>query len=176
LTHDAGVQPSGGKHCELSVHAAQPFGVQYGVAPEQAGWPLQLQPPPLQMLVFPVHCELPVHVVQPVVSQVWPALQAWLPLQLHVPFVHVLVAPMQSLDVQQPVDATHVPLAHIFSPEAQAHPLLGLQVCPVPHALFPLQVQTPIVQVSVVPVQSASVQHCDSGMHVPAHVFDPAGH
>jgi hypothetical protein len=41
-------------------------------------------------------------------------LQAALPLQLHAPFVQVFVAPMQSLDVQQPVDATHVPFAHIF--------------------------------------------------------------
>jgi hypothetical protein len=60
---------------------------------------------------------------------------------------------------------------------SQAPEPVALQVWPAGQAGFPLQVHVPIVHVSVVPVQSASVQHSASGMQllVP-HAFEPAGH
>jgi hypothetical protein len=175
LLHDAGVHPSGAWHWELEVHATHPPAVQLGVAPLHAAPPLQVQAPALHVFVSPVHCELEVQLTQPVDSQVWPVPQASLPLQVHAPFVHVFVAPMQSLDVQQPVEATQVPSLHI-RPE-QEHPPVALHVWPAAQAVFPLQVHVPMVHVSVAPVQSASVQHPDSEMHVlMPQALKPVGH
>jgi len=138
---------------------------------------LHVHPPLLQVFVLPVHCELDVQVAHPDGSQVCPEEQAGLPLQVHEPLAHVFAAPMQSLEEQQPDDGMHVPSLHFFWPDGQEQPLVGVHVWPDPHAAFPLQVHVPELHVSVVPVQSVSVQHCDSGIHmfVP-HAFVPEGH
>jgi hypothetical protein len=138
---------------------------------------LHVHPPLLQVFVLPVHCELDVQVAQPDASHVCPEEQARLPLHVHVPLVHVFAAPIQSLEEQQPDDAMQVPSLHFFWPDGQEQPLVGVHVWPEPHAAFPLHVQVPAEHVSVGPVQSASVQHCDSAIHmfVP-HAFVPEGH
>jgi hypothetical protein len=160
--HAAGVHPSTAGHSPFVTHCTHEVPLQCGVPPPHSLAVSQV-PLPHAAGVHPSggrHWELDVHATQPLEAQYGAAPpHAAPPLHVQLPATQRLVSPVHcELDVQV------------------AQPVVS-HVSPVPHAGPPLQVHVPMLHVSVVPMQSESVQHCDAGMHVLApHAFEPVGH
>jgi hypothetical protein len=106
---------------------------------------------------------------QPIVpEQTSPPEHAGAPLHVQVPPVQMLVAPAQSPFEQQSLDGMHDPL-HNVVPLRHEQPD-AVQASPPAHAICPLHVQVPPLQVFVVSVlQSAFVQQLVDGMHDDPH-------
>jgi hypothetical protein len=88
---------------------AHPVAVQVS-PPVQAGAPLQVQEPDVQVLVRPVHWVLVVHEAHPDDLHTRPLLHAAVPSHVQTPFLHWLVVPVQSGSPQHAEAGMHSPL------------------------------------------------------------------
>ncbi len=93
-------------------------------------------------------------------------------LQVPVDWWHTSGGMLQSLLVQQLAVGMQLPL-HDLSPEGQLQPPVE-QTSPPLHAIAPLHVQVPALQVFVIrPEQSAFVQQLAAGMQALPHILKP---